>query len=200
MQSDCPARMMFTPVLYVMVNFDLKLIVGTKAGYLEDPLCISVVHDPLLDRDSLIQPASDFEERLWRRFNGVSPAPPRIARSSRAEELMSIPTRTKIAGDRLTIIVGGERKPTFDGRLIEHVSSKLLGRVNSLLRAVFDAALLLPEWDRYAKSVGLSDRAMIALCVTDELANDLGQSASKHSAEASGLVLLGERKFQATSA
>lgn len=198
MPSATSLQLVFIPVLYAMIEVRLKLIVTHTARYLDEPTYLSVVHDPLLDQNRLVEPASELRERAWRRHNDT-PAPPSIFRSERAEDLLEIPLRLESSDDRLLIIVLDEGEPlAFDGRLVEHVDYNLLGHGNEALRAVLDAALLLPTWDRQAKSRSLSDQATVTLCVSERMALRLIKDPSCSSSRIRpNQVVMGERAVRA---
>jgi hypothetical protein len=165
----------FVPVLYAMIELDLKLIVtcGTDRENIS-PGFIRVQHDPEMDSEHLTEERSEEEKRSWSRVN-TSPPPLRLRNFMKFERVTDIHFKASHDGDDLKLLIENSNHGfRYAARLIEMTNEcRLEGHGYEVLFAVLNAALEDKSLDEEALIFKERPKRRIALYLEHPLAEEL---------------------------
>ena len=190
----------FIPVLYAMIEPDLKLIV-TCAAARETMVTnyVSIQHDPEMNRDHLTEEASEKDKIRWAR-NNVTSCPPNLANYRNFEPVTDISFNPIRNENELQLLFRG-REDGFEtpAALIERTNPEnLKGLGYEVILASLKAALECKELDQDAIGDRKRPKNRIAFFLDRALADEIAAHSSfDFDRSQHGDVLLAAREVRA---
>lgn len=189
----------FIPVLYAMVEPDLKLVV-TCASSRESMVTdyIHVEFDPEIGLDRLTMERTEAEKERWVRLN-PTPPPLKLFSSKKTEWVTNIHFHLIREEDRIRLLIkNSDHGFRYDARLIEMKNEHdWAGHGYELVHAVLRAAIEVPALDNEAKLYGQPPKKRIALYIERPLAEELAaRSSFSFDPSEQGDVLVAEREVR----